>query len=125
MPNAEIVKKSREEANETGAVIEITSDPAEAARNADALYTDVWTSMGQEKEQVQRLHTLSTYQLNESIVAVAKPDTIVLHCLPAHRGEEITEAVIDGPQSAVLEQAENRLHVQKAILTEWIGRPCT
>jgi ornithine carbamoyltransferase len=81
--------------------------------------------MGQEKEQVQRLHTLSTYQLNESIVAVAKPDTIVLHCLPAHRGEEITEAVIDGPQSAVLEQAENRLHVQKAILTEWIGRPCS
>jgi len=125
MPNAEIVKKSREEANETGAIIEITSDPTKAARNADALYTDVWTSMGQEKEQVQRLHTLSTYQLNESIVAVAKPDTIVLHCLPAHRGEEITEAVIDGPQSAVLEQAENRLHVQKAILTEWIGRPCS
>ena len=123
MPNAEIVKKSRKEANETGAVIEITSNPTEAAHNADALYTDVWTSMGQEEEQAQRLNTLSPYQLNEAVVAVAKPDTIVLHCLPAHRGEEITEAGIDGPQSAVLDQAENRLHVQKAILTEWLGRP--
>ena len=123
MPNAEIVKKSREEANETGAVIEVASDPAEAARNADALYTDVWTSMGQEEEQAQRLNTLSPYQLNEAIVAVAKSDAIILHCLPAHRGEEITEEVIDGPQSAVLDQAENRLHVQKAILTEWLGRP--
>ena len=125
MPNAEIVKKSREEANETGAVIEVTSDPAEAARNADALYTDVWTSMGQEEEQAQRLDTLAPYQLNEAIVATAKSDAIVLHCLPAHRGEEITEAVIDGPQSAVLDQAENRLHVQKAILMEWLGRPCS
>ena len=125
MPNTEIVKKSREEANETGAVIEITSDATEAARNADALYTDVWTSMGQEEEQAQRRKTLAPYQLNEAIVATAKSDAIVLHCLPAHRGEEITEAVIDGPQSAVLDQAENRLHVQKAILTEWLGRPCS
>ena len=125
MPNTEIVKKSREEANETGAVIEITSDATEAARNADALYTDVWTSMGQEEEQAQRRNTLAPYQLNEAIVATAKSDAIVLHCLPAHRGEEITEAVIDGPQSAVLDQAENRLHVQKAILIEWLGRPCS
>ena len=79
--------------------------------------------MGQEKEQAQRLNTLSPYQLNEAIVAVAKSDAIILHCLPAHRGEEITEEVIDGPQSVVLDQAENRLHVQKAILTEWLGRP--
>ncbi len=125
MPNAEIVKKSRKEANETGAIIEITSNPEEAARDADVLYTDVWTSMGQEEEQAQRLNTLFPYQLNQAIVTVAKPDAIVLHCLPAHRGEEITEAVIDGPQSSVLDQAENRLHVQKAILTEWLGRPCS
>ena len=95
----------------------------EASRHADALYTDVWTSMGQEEEQAQRLAALAPYQLNESLLAVAKADAMVLHCLPAHRGEEITEGVIDGPQSAVLDQAENRLHVQKAILTEWLGRP--
>ena len=123
MPDASIVEKSREEAAQTGATIEITPDPAEAARNADALYTDVWTSMGQEEEQAQRLAALRSYQLNESILSLAKPDAIVLHCLPAHRGEEITAGVIDGPQSAVLDQAENRLHVQKAILTEWLGRP--
>ena len=81
--------------------------------------------MGQEEEQAQRLNTLSPYQLNEAIVAVAKSDAIILHCLPAHRGEEITEEVIDGPQSAVLDQAENRLHIQKAILMEWLGRPCS
>ena len=97
--------------------------PAEASRHADALYTDVWTSMGQEDEQAQRLTALSPYQLNETLLGQAKPDAIVLHCLPAHRGEEITQGVIDGPQSAVLDQAENRLHVQKAILTEWLGRP--
>jgi len=101
------------------------TDPIDAIAGADVVYTDVWTSMGQEKEQAQRLNTLSPYQLNEAVVAVAKPDAIVLHCLPAHRGEEITEAVIDGPQSAVLDQAENRLHVQKAILIEWLGRPCS
>ncbi|MDA0739408.1 MAG: ornithine carbamoyltransferase [Nitrospirae bacterium] len=123
MPDPSIVEKSRIEAEQTGAIIEITSDPVEASRNADALYTDVWTSMGQEDEQAQRLTAFTPYQLNESLLAVAKPDAIVLHCLPAHRGEEITEGVIDGPQSAVLDQAENRLHVQKAILTEWLGRP--
>ncbi len=123
VPDPTIVEKSREEAAQTGATIEITSDPVEAARKADVLYTDVWTSMGQEEEQAQRLTALAPYQLNESLMAVAKPDAIVLHCLPAHRGEEITASVLDGPQSAVLDQAENRLHVQKAILTEWLGRP--
>jgi ornithine carbamoyltransferase len=122
-PDPTIVEKSREEAAQTGATIEITADPVEAARNADVLYTDVWTSMGQEEEQAQRLTALAPYQLNESLMAVAKPDAMVLHCLPAHRGEEITASVLDGPQSAVLDQAENRLHVQKAILTEWLGRP--
>jgi ornithine carbamoyltransferase len=122
-PDPLIVEKSREEARETGAIIDITSDPAEAARHADVLYTDVWTSMGQEEEQAQRLKALAPYQLNETLLALAKPEAMVLHCLPAHRGEEITEGVIDGQQSAVLDQAENRLHVQKAILTEWLGRP--
>ena len=122
-PDPLIVEKSREEARETGATIDITADPAEAARHADVLYTDVWTSMGQEEEQAQRLTALAPYQLNEGMLGLAKPEAMVLHCLPAHRGEEITEGVIDGQQSAVLDQAENRLHVQKAILTEWLGRP--
>jgi len=122
-PDPTITEKSQQEAEETGATIEITPDPLYAARHADVLYTDVWTSMGQENEQARRLTALAPYQLNESLLAIAKPDAMVLHCLPAHRGEEITAGVIDGPQSAVLDQAENRLHVQKAILTEWLGRP--
>ena len=79
--------------------------------------------MGQEHEQAERLKAMAPYQLNEQLLGLAKPSAIVLHCLPAHRGEEITAAVLDGPQSVVLQQAENRLHVQKAILTEWLGRP--
>ncbi|MCY3729013.1 MAG: ornithine carbamoyltransferase [Nitrospira sp.] len=122
-PDPGIVEHSREEAGRTGATIEIVHDPGEAAENADALYTDVWTSMGQEREQTERLKVLTPYQLNEDLLRRAKPSAIVLHCLPAHRGEEITAAVLDGPQSVVLRQAENRLHVQKAILTEWLGLP--
>ncbi len=122
-PDPGIVERSREEASRTGATIEIVHDPAVAAENADALYTDVWTSMGQEHEQTERVKVLAPYQLNEGLLHRAKPSAIVLHCLPAHRGEEITAAVLDGPQSVVLQQAENRLHVQKAILTEWLGRP--
>ena len=79
--------------------------------------------MGQEQEQAERVKALTPYQLNEELLHRAKSSAIVLHCLPAHRGEEITAAVLDGPQSVVLQQAENRLHVQKAILTEWLGRP--
>lgn len=122
-PDPGIVARSRDEAGRTGATIEIVHDPAAAAENADALYTDVWTSMGQEHEQTERVKVLAPYQLNENLLRRAKPSAVVLHCLPAHRGEEITAAVLDGPQSVVLQQAENRLHVQKAILTEWLGRP--
>ncbi len=122
-PDPDIVERSREEAGRTGATIEIVHDPAAAAEDADALYTDVWASMGQEHEQAERLKALAPYQLNEHLLRRANPSAIVLHCLPAHRGEEITAAVLDGPQSVVLQQAENRLHVQKAILTEWLGRP--
>jgi ornithine carbamoyltransferase len=96
--------------------IRIVRDPKEAADRADILYTDVWVSMGQEKEAEKKKKKFRRYQLNNGILSYAKKDAIVLHCLPAHRGEEITDDVIDGPQSAVLDQAENRLHTQKALL---------
>ncbi len=122
-PHPDIVARSREEAAHTGAAIDITHDPAIAADQADVLYTDVWTSMGQEHERAERLQALAPYQVNDRLLRRAKPSAMVLHCLPAHRDEEITTAVLDGPQSMVLAQAENRLHIQKAILTEWLGRP--
>lgn len=99
-----------------GAKVTYTNDPFEAARGADVLNTDVWASMGQEDEQAQRVEAFAGFQINEELVAVAAPDCIVLHCLPAHRDEEITDAVIEGPHSVVFDEAENRLHVQKAIL---------
>ncbi|MBI2264765.1 MAG: ornithine carbamoyltransferase [Armatimonadetes bacterium] len=96
--------------------VQVVGDPAEAAQGADALYTDVWTSMGQEKEKQERLEAFSGFQMNDLLVQKAKKDVIVLHCLPAHRGEEITDSVMDGPRSVVWDQAENRLHIQKAIM---------
>jgi ornithine carbamoyltransferase len=96
--------------------VELVRDPGEAAEGADVLYTDVWTSMGQEDERERRLRDLDGYGIDASLVARAAPDAIVLHCLPAHYGEEITEEVLYGPQSAVLDEAENRLHSQKALL---------
>lgn len=115
-PDASIMEWAREKAERTKASIEILRDPYVAVKGADVLYTDVWTSMGQEKEQARRVQVLAPYQLNGKLVAAAHPDAIVMHCLPAHRGQEITADVLDGPQSVVLDQAENRLHVQKAIL---------
>jgi len=91
-------------------------DPERAAAGADVLYTDVWTSMGQEAEYERRRRAFQGFQVNRALLARAKPDAIVMHDLPAHRGEEITDEVLDGPQSAVFEQAENRLHAQKAVL---------
>lgn len=122
-PDPDIVARSRQEAARTGATLDMTHDPAVAADQADVLYTDVWTSMGQEGERAERVKALAPYQVNEALLRRAKPSAIVLHCLPAHRDEEITAAVLDGPQSMVLDQAENRLHMHKAILTEWLGRP--
>lgn len=96
--------------------IDFISDPATAVREADVIYTDVWTSMGQEEETAERLKIFPPYQLNETLMANSKSDAIVLHCLPAHRGEEITDAVADGEQSVMFQQAHNRMHAQKAIL---------
>jgi ornithine carbamoyltransferase len=106
-------------ARSTGARITYLHDPVAAVRDADVVYTDVWTSMGQEQEFERRRRAFQGFQVNRELLANAKPDAIVLHDLPAHRGEEITDDVIDGPQSAVFDQAENRLHAQKAVL-RWI-----
>jgi ornithine carbamoyltransferase len=103
-------------AREAGGTVELTHDPREAAQGADVLYTDVWTSMGQEEEKERRLRDLAGFGIDESLVRLAGDDAIVLHCLPAHYGEEITEDVLYGPQSAVWDQAENRLHAQKALM---------
>jgi ornithine carbamoyltransferase len=104
-----------------GGRLEVTDDPRQAATGADVIYTDVWTSMGQEAEREQRLEAFSRYQVSETIVGFAKPSALVMHCLPAHRGEEITDGVLDGPQSIVLDQAENRLHAQKAVILHLLG----
>jgi len=116
LPDPLMVAEAEADAKVTGSKIEIVQDPFVAAKDADILYTDVWSSMGQEAEQIIRQKAFAGFQINSAIMDVARPDAIVLHCLPAHRGEEITEEVFEGPQSAVFDQAENRLHVQKAII---------
>jgi ornithine carbamoyltransferase len=115
-PSPGIVERAQALARSSGATVEVTEDPGEAVSGADVIYTDVWTSMGQEQEKAERMRRFRSYQVNAALVARAGPKAIVLHCLPAHRGEEITDEVLDGPQSAVLDQAENRLHAQKALL---------
>jgi ornithine carbamoyltransferase len=108
-------------ARRRGGQIEIGEDPRRAATGADVIYTDVWTSMGQEAEETRRQEAFGRYQVNETVVGFAKPAVLVMHCLPAHRGQEITDAVLDGPHSIVLDQAENRLHAQKAIILTLLG----
>lgn len=120
-PRKEIVKLAFEDAKKTGIEIDILNDPVIAAKDADVIYTDVWASMGQEKEIKKRKKVFRKFQVNQPLVALAKKDVIVMHCLPAHRGEEITDEVIDGAHSVVFDQAENRLHVQKAILALLLG----
>ena len=105
----------------SGSHLQASHDPQEVVTGADVIYTDVWTSMGQEEEAEERIRIFAPYQINEALVAGAKPDAIVMHCLPAHRGQEITDAVCDGPQSALWDQAENRMHAQKAILVQLMG----
>jgi ornithine carbamoyltransferase len=115
-PEETVVKSARRSAVQSGGTVELTDDPRKAAKGADVLYTDVWTSMGQESERERRLKDLAGFGIDQELVAAAAPDAIVLHCLPAHYGEEITEEVLYGPQSAVWDEAENRLHAQKALL---------
>ncbi len=116
-PDAAFVK----EAQKAGAQIMLTGDAKEAASGADVVVTDTWVSMGQDHAE-EKIAALTPFQVNEGIMALAKPDAIFLHCLPAHRGEEVTEAVIDGPQSRIFEEAENRLHAQKSVLLWALGK---
>jgi len=115
-PDAAVLRNAKREAARTGSELTIINDPLKAARDADAVYTDVWASMGQEAEHAVRVRAFKGYQVNARLMKVAHPKAIVMHCLPAHRGEEISADVIDGPQSVVFEEAENRLHAQKAVL---------
>lgn len=115
-PDPEVVAIAQQDAAANGGMVEITTSVHEAVSQADVLYTDVWASMGQESQQAAREKAFVGYQINQHTLNLAKPDAIVLHCLPAHRGEEITEEVLEGPQSVVFDEAENRLHAQKAIL---------
>ncbi|HZJ83023.1 MAG TPA: ornithine carbamoyltransferase [Clostridia bacterium] len=120
-PQDSIVDLAYSNGDFSGSRIHITTNPVEAVEGADVIYTDVWTSMGQENETKNRLETFAPYQVNSTLFSLAKPDAIFLHCLPAHRGEEVTSEVIDGPQSLVFEEAENRLHAQKAVMALLMG----
>lgn len=120
-PEPDVLAAATRRAAETGASVHTTTDPQAAARGADVLVTDTWTSMGQEHDGLDRVGPFRPYQVNSDLLALADPDVTVLHCLPAHRGEEITDSVIDGPHSAVWDEAENRLHAQKALLVWLLG----
>lgn len=117
-----MVDEALEDAKNTGSRILITQDPVEAVKNADVVYSDTWISMGQEAEKAERLKVFMPYQVNSQLMSQAKPDAIFLHCLPAYRGYEVTEEVIDGPQSAIFDEAENRLHAQKAVMALLMGK---
>jgi ornithine carbamoyltransferase len=111
-PDEKVLSRARKD----GARVEIAYDPREAVKDAAVVYADVWTSMGQETEAEKRKQVLGAFQVNSDLLGSAAPDAIVLHCLPAHRGEEITDEVMDGPQSVVFDEAENRMHIQRAII---------
>lgn len=121
-PDPEIQKQAELDGKETGASFFFTNDPSEAVENADAVYTDVWASMGQEQEKEKRAKLFAPFQVNESLMAKAKEEAFFMHCLPAHRGEEVTDDVIDSSKSVVYDQAENRLHVQKVIMLSLLGK---
>jgi ornithine carbamoyltransferase len=120
-PNVEITAAAKAIARTTGGIIEITNDPSLAVKGANAIYTDVWASMGQEDEAAQRAAIFAPYQVNQELFALAAPTAVFMHCLPAHRGQEVTADVIDSARSVVFDQAENRMHVQKAILLMLLG----
>jgi len=119
--STELVDKAKSLAAASGAAVACVESPQEAVSGADVVYTDVWTSMGQEKERAERQRAFGGYQVNAELLALASPDAIVMHDLPAHRGEEIADEVIEGPQSVIFDQAENRLHAQKAVLSLILG----
>jgi ornithine carbamoyltransferase len=116
-PNAEVVSKAKKDAKRNGREVKVTNDPKEAVKGADVVYTDVWASMGKEKEQEARVKILKPYQVNAELVRQAKEDYLFMHCLPAHRGEEVTDEVADSKNSVIFDQAENRMHTQKALLS--------
>lgn len=118
-PNSAFVADARQRAAETGGSVWVGTDPVEAVQGADVVVTDTWVSMGQEAEKAERLATFTSYQVNAELMAHARPDAIFLHCLPAYRGYEVSAEVLDGPQSVIWDEAENRLHAQKALLT-WL-----
>lgn len=120
-PDAGIMREAKLVAAQTGSEVRLSNDPGKAVTNADIVYTDVWASMGQESEHTKRLNAFRGYQVDAKLMKMADPKALVMHCLPAHRGEEIAAEVIDGPQSAVFDQAENRLHTQKAVLEMLMG----
>ena len=121
-PNPQILADAREIAKDTGAVIELMTDPHKAVRAADAVYTDAWVSMGHEHETEERAEIFPPYQVNDEMIANAASHAVFMHCLPAHRNEEVTDAVIDSVRSIVFDQAENRMHIQKAILAMLCGK---
>ncbi len=116
-----VVKQAMEDAKQTGAKIVVTQDPKEAVKGADVVYTDTWVSMGQESEKEEKVKVFGAYQINKELFGLAKPEAIFLHCLPAYRGMEVTEDVIDGPNSVIFDEAENRLHAQKAVMVMAMG----
>jgi len=120
-PDANVMTQAKKNAEKSGAKLELLTDPKKAVAGADVIYTDVWVSMGQEKEAKRRMRAFEGYQVNAQLLKLAKPNVIVMHCLPAHRGQEITDEVIDGPRSVVLDQAENRMHAQKALLVSLLA----
>jgi ornithine carbamoyltransferase len=115
-PDPDVLRDALAYAEPRGRRIRVVRDPYEAVESADVIYTDVWASMGQEEEREERIRIFRPYQVNSDILAKAKPRALIMHCLPAHRGEEITDEVLDGPNSVVFQEAENRLHVQKAVM---------
>jgi len=120
-PKPEVVKWAREDGQDTGFALTLTNSAEEAVSGADAVYTDVWASMGQESEKEARARIFAPYQVNARLMAHAKKDALFMHCLPAHRGDEVTDEVIDSPNSVVYDEAENRLHAQKAVLIALMG----
>jgi ornithine carbamoyltransferase len=121
-PDKDILSQARSIAREKGTIVEVFNDKRVAAQDADILYTDVWVSMGQESDKQKRFNDFKDFRLDRDLLEKAKPECVVMHCLPAHRGEEITDEVLDGPHSIVFDQAENRLHMQKAILLKLLKK---